>query len=313
MRFVPLVLLFVIASFADVTKTICSSGADYATPSAFEAAYTTNLAGLGVVNGNHCAENFDVTGLVISGQTNASATDYLSFNGSGIRATTFTATSGTYGVNISTSNINFVNLNMRSTGATVFLVAARASIILNRCSIRQQTNGGAALSVETAGSNGLFLYSSAIMCSGTGTTYGLYTLDAANVATIYNTVITGCAQGYTSFNAATVTTVKNTAFNVATAFTGTSVYTVDYNACKNTGCNGSNSLNSVAVGNFPSDSININTASTLYGRGVSLSGTFTQDVNSKTWGVWSIGANDPTATNGRCGVLWRMGMSPRGR
>lgn len=316
MRILPIVLIFLSFCFSDITKTVCSTGADYATPAAFELAYTTNLSRLGVVSANHCAETFDVTGLIIAGQTNSSVSDYLSFNGSGIRATTFLATSGTYGISINTGYHRFVNLNMRSSGASVMITAFAVGNRMSRSVVRQEKNGGACTSAEGAANGQFLLYSNAFMCSGTGTTYGVYALQSGNNITAYNNVITGCLQGFTSLDAGTTTTIKNTAFNVTNAFTGSSTYTVDYNACKNTGCNGASSLNNVPVGNFPSDSINIATSSTLYNVGTNLSSIFTMDVNSKTWGVWSIGANDPTpipSSSSRCGILYRMGLAPRGR
>ena len=80
-----LVLFAIIVScgYSQVTEyTICSTGgADYASETAFEAAFSGNFAGLGIIRGIGCAETTSGISLLVLGQTNVSPANHIEFWG----------------------------------------------------------------------------------------------------------------------------------------------------------------------------------------------------------------------------------------
>jgi hypothetical protein len=288
MKFILTVLLLIAYTIADETKILCSTGTrDYDSDVLAEAAYG-NLSGKGRVELQMCEESFN-SQLIVAGQTNASATDYLVFMKGpsvprwGARKDVNSATGA---VLLQSAYVRVQDLKINGNadypqGAITFSNASNFNVI-DRCLITSTsaTNAAGLIWPGTQATN-LVVQNTAIICLGLSSTgWGIY-----QGGTFQNVLVKGFGNGVRDGVYKNCAVVGN-----GTAYTNAQAGSVT-NASFAASAPGTGSLSSVTNWAFASDGYTFLNTSALYGVGTDLSGSYTTDINGDTWSAWSIGPN----------------------
>lgn len=333
MRVIPIIILMAVTSFAGVIKTICASGCDYTTVQACEDNFTKSYAGVGK---DTCYINAagTYTGVIsVGGQTNLDANNHIVFLGPAMTGILGDAAHA------------IVNSTASSASTILFITGfheIRKLEITNSGTDAAPSNNGVFVTIGAD----LVLDKVIISCTGNQSQFvTTVPVTARNIICLNNSAFTGRYSfwnvgstamnvsnfiGYSGnscvYNQSGTSTFTNGYCYAATGFAYDQVLGTlnrSYVSGDDATATGTGSVPSIAPGSAGFASIptnlKITASSILYNVGTNLSGQYTTDIVDSTWTNWSIAANDPSvpavasSRRGGGGILWRMGMSPRGR